>query len=131
MSQLKSTFKEGGTVTAANASPMNDGAAALVLCSATAIRQWKLPILAKIIGWADASQRGIDFTSTPSLAIPKALKRAGGYTLADVDYFEINEAFSSVAIANMKILGLTPERVNIWGGSVSLGHPLGWYDSNQ
>lgn len=126
MSQLKSIFKDGGTVTAANASPMNDGAAALVICSAAAIRQWRLPVLAKIIGWADANQTGVDFTTTPSLAIPKALKRAGGYALADVDYFEINEAFSSVAIANMKILGLRSECVNVWGGSVSLGHPLGW-----
>lgn len=125
MAQLKSIFKTDGTVTAANASPMNDGAAALVICSGEAAKQHKLPVIARIIGWADASQEGIDFTTSPSLAIPKALK-AANKDMGDVDYFEINEAFSSVALANMKILGIPEERLNIWGGAVALGHPLGW-----
>lgn len=126
MGHLKSIFKDNGTVTAANASPMNDGAAALLICSASAVQRWKLPVLARIVGWADASQEGVNFTTTPSIAIPKALKMAGGHALDTVDYFEINEAFSCVAIANMKILGLPLQRVNVWGGSVALGHPLGW-----
>lgn len=125
MAQLKTLFKESGTVTAANASAMNDGAAALVLCSGRAARQHGLTLLARIIGWADANQSGVDFTTSPSLAIPKALAKAGR-RLSEVDYFEINEAFSSVALANIKLLGLDPERVNVWGGSVALGHPLGW-----
>ena len=125
MLRLKTLFKELGTVTAANASPMNDGAAALVLCSGKAARQHALPLLARIVGWADANQPGVDFTTSPALAIPRALAKAGRQ-LSEVDYFEINEAFSSVALANIKLLGLDPERVNIWGGSVALGHPLGW-----
>jgi acetyl-CoA C-acetyltransferase len=125
MTQLRSIFKADGTVTAANASPMNDGAAALVICSGKAVKQYNLPVLAKIIGWADASQEGINFTTSPSLAIPKALK-AALKGIKEIDYFEINEAFSSVALANMKILGIPEEKVNIWGGAVALGHPLGW-----
>ena len=126
MATLKATFKENGTVTAANASPLNDGAAALLICSGEAVEKYKLPVLARIVGWADAAQEGVDFTTTPSLAIPKALKHADR-TLADVDHFEINEAFSSVAVANMKILGLDAAKVNVWGGAVAIGHPLGWY----
>lgn len=112
-------------MTAANASPLNDGAAALLICSGEAVEKYKLPVLAKIIGWADAAQEGIDFTTTPSLAIPKALKHAGR-TMQEVDAFEINEAFSSVALANIKILDLDPSKVNKWGGAVAVGHPLGW-----
>lgn len=126
MVQLKSTFQVNGTVTAANASPMSDGAAALVICSGDAVIQHNLPVLARILGWADASCEGIDFTIAPSLAIPKALNNAKK-RIEDVEFFEINEAFSAVALANMKILGLSPEKVNVWGGAVSLGHPLGWY----
>lgn len=128
MLQLKTIFKEDGTTTAANASPMSDGAAALIICSGAAIKIHRLPVLAKIIGWADASQRGVDFTTSPALAIPRALARAQ-VALHEVDCFEINEAFSSVALANIKRLGLDPQRVNKWGGAVALGHPLGWYRS--
>lgn len=83
-----------------------------------------LPVLARITGWADASQDALKFTTSPSVAIPKALQMAGR-TVADIDAFEINEAFSSVALANIKILGLDPAKVNVWGGAVALGHPLG------
>lgn len=112
-------------MTAANASPMSDGAAALIICSGKAVKQYRLPVLARITGWADANQIGIDFTTSPALAIPKALAKAGRQ-LSEVEYFEINEAFSSVALANIKILGLDGDNVNVWGGSVALGHPLGW-----
>lgn len=111
-------------MTAANASPLSDGAAALVICSGEAVARYGLPVLAKITGWADASQDAPKFTTSPSLAIPKALQMAGR-TVADIDVFEVNEAFSSVALANIKILGLDPARVNVWGGAVALGHPLG------
>lgn len=125
MPQLKTIFKDNGTVTAANASPMSDGAAALIICSGAAVKAHQLPIIARIISWADANQQGIDFTTTPALAIPKALAKAG-IDLQDVDCFEINEAFSSVALANIKLLALDPQKVNKWGGAVALGHPLGW-----
>lgn len=124
MSTLRSVFKENGTVTAANASPLSDGAAALVICSGEAVTRHNLPVLARIIGWADASQEALKFTTSPSLAIPRALRMAGK-ALTDIDIFEINEAFSSVALANIKILGLDPSKVNVWGGAVALGHPLG------
>lgn len=124
MSTLRSVFKENGTVTAANASPLSDGAAALVICSEEAVARYNLPVLAKIIGWADASQEASKFTTSPSLAIPKALQMAGK-AITDIEIFEINEAFSSVALANIKILDLIPSKVNIWGGAVALGHPLG------
>jgi acetyl-CoA C-acetyltransferase len=124
MLQLRPSFKENGTVTAANASPLNDGAAALVICSGLAVAKYGLPVLAKIIGWADASQEGVDFTTSPSLVIPKALKMAEK-SIENIDHFEINEAFSSVALANMKILGIPEAKMNVWGGAVALGHPLG------
>lgn len=125
MANLKPAFKDGGTVTAANASPLSDGAAAMVLASGDAVSRHGLPVLAKIVGWADASQAGVDFTTTPSRAITKALQMAGR-PISQVGYYEINEAFSVVALANIKILGLDPERVNVLGGAVALGHPLGW-----
>ncbi|WP_449436912.1 acetyl-CoA C-acyltransferase [Pedobacter steynii] len=121
---LKPVFKKDGTVTAANASTLNDGAAALVLMSADKAKELKLKPLAKILAYADAQQAPEWFTTAPSKAIPLALKRAGK-SLADVDYFEINEAFSVVSLANNKELGLTEDKVNINGGAVSLGHPLG------
>nr|WP_294873446.1 acetyl-CoA C-acyltransferase [uncultured Pedobacter sp.] len=121
---LKPVFKKDGTVTAANASTLNDGAAALVLMSADKAKELGLKPLAKILAYADAQQAPEWFTTAPSKAIPLALKRAGK-SIADVDYFEINEAFSVVSLANNKELGLNEEKVNINGGAVSLGHPLG------
>ncbi|KAM7194510.1 putative acetyl acetyltransferase [Rhypophila sp. PSN 637] len=114
----------GGTVTAANAAPINDGAAALVLVSEAKLKELGIKPIAKILGWADAAREPERFTTAPALAIPKAIKHAG-ISEKDVDFYEINEAFSVVALANMKILNLDPETVNVWGGSVAIGHPLG------
>jgi acetyl-CoA C-acetyltransferase len=121
---LKPVFKTDGTVTAANASTLNDGASALVLMSKQKAEELGIKPIAKILGFADAEQAPIWFTTSPSLAIPKALK-AAGIEASKVDYYEINEAFSVVAIANNQKLDLKPERVNVFGGAVSLGHPLG------
>ncbi|MBD3636767.1 MAG: acetyl-CoA C-acyltransferase [Crocinitomicaceae bacterium] len=115
---------EGGTVTAANASTLNDGASALVIASAEAVEKHGLKPIAKIVSYADASREPEWFTMAPSKAIPKALKKAGKET-SDIDYWELNEAFSVVGIANTKELGLDPEKVDVNGGAVSLGHPLG------
>jgi acetyl-CoA C-acetyltransferase len=114
----------GGTVTAANAAPLNDGAAAVVLVSEAKLKELGIKPIAKILGWGDAAREPERFTTAPALAIPKAIKHAG-LTDKDVEYYEINEAFSVVALANMKILGLDPEKVNVFGGSVAIGHPLG------
>lgn len=122
--QLRAAFTKDGTVTAANASTLNDGAAAMVLMSAEKAKSLNLKPLAKIIGYADASQEPKWFTTTPAKALPKALARAG-ISIDQVDFFEFNEAFSVVALANMKLLGLTDKNVNVNGGAVSLGHPLG------
>jgi acetyl-CoA C-acetyltransferase len=113
-----------GTVTAANASPINDGAAAVVLVSEAKLKELGIKPIAKILGWGDAARDPARFTIAPALAIPKAIKHAG-LTENDVDYYEINEAFSVVALANIKLLGLNPEKVNVFGGSVAIGHPLG------
>ena len=121
---LKPVFKKDGTVTAANASTLNDGAAALVLMSAEKATELGLKPLAKILAYADAQQAPEWFTTAPSKAIPIALSRAG-LTTADVDYFEINEAFSVVSLANNKELGLQEDKVNVNGGAVAIGHPLG------
>ena len=121
---LKPAFSKDGTVTAANASTLNDGASALVLVSKEKLKELGLKPLAKIRGFADAAQDPMWFTTTPSLAIPKAMKHAG-VDMKDVAYYEINEAFSAVAIANNQKLGLNPEKVNVLGGAVALGHPLG------
>lgn len=121
---LKPAFIKDGTITAANASTMNDGAAALVLMSREKAESLGLPILAVIRAYADAEQAPEWFTTAPSVAIPKAVKKAG-LEMKDVEYFEINEAFSVVSLANNQILGLDPSRVNVNGGAVSLGHPLG------
>lgn len=121
---LKPVFKKDGTVTAANASTLNDGAAALVLMSADKAKELGLLPLARIIGYADAQQAPEWFTTAPAKAIPLALARAGK-TTADVDFFEINEAFSVVSLANNQLLKLTEEQVNINGGAVAMGHPLG------
>ena len=114
----------GGTVTAPNAAPINDGAAAVVLMSEAKVKELGLKPLAKILGWGDAEREPERFTIAPALAIPKAIKHAG-LTEKDVDYYEINEAFSVVALANVKLLGLDQSKVNVYGGSVAIGHPLG------
>lgn len=121
---LKPVFTKDGTVTAANASTLNDGAAALVLMSADKAAALGLKPLARILGYADAQQAPEWFTTAPAKAIPLALKRAGKQ-LSEVDFFEINEAFSVVSLANNQELGLSADQVNINGGAVALGHPLG------
>lgn len=121
---LKPAFKKEGTVTAANASTISDGAAAVLLMSGEKLEELGLVPLAEIIAYADAEQEPEWFTTTPSIATNKVLKKAG-LTLDDIDYFEFNEAFSVVALANAQILGLPLNKVNVYGGAVSLGHPLG------
>lgn len=113
-----------GTVTAPNAAPINDGAAALVLVSEAKLKELNIKPLAKILGWGDAEQTPSDFTTAPALAIPKAIKHAK-LEASQIDAYEINEAFSVVALANMKILNLDASKVNIHGGAVAIGHPLG------
>ncbi|KAK7735838.1 erg10, acetyl-CoA C-acetyltransferase [Diaporthe eres] len=113
-----------GTVTAANASPINDGASAVVLVSEAKLKELGIKPIAKILGWGDAANAPEKFTTAPSLAIPKAIKHAG-LTADKVEFYEINEAFSVVALANIKLLNLDPETVNVFGGSVAIGHPLG------
>ena len=122
--ELRPAFSKDGTVTAANSSTINDGAAALVLMSAGKAEELGLKPLAYIKGYADAAQEPKWFTTAPAKALPKALAKAG-LTISDVDYFEFNEAFSVVGLANMKLLGLSDSNVNVNGGAVSLGHPLG------
>lgn len=122
--ELKSAFIKDGTVTAANASTMNDGAAALVLMSKEKADELGIKPLAIIKSYADAEQAPEWFTTTPSLAIPKAVAKAG-LTMKDIDFVELNEAFSVVGIANTQKLGLDPAKVNVHGGAVSIGHPLG------
>lgn len=121
---LRPAFSKDGTVTAANASTLNDGAAALVLMSAEKAKELNIKPIAKIIGFADAAHEPKWFTTAPSKALPKAYAKAG-ITQGDVDIFELNEAFSVVGLANIKILGLDAAKVNVNGGAVSLGHPLG------
>ncbi len=121
---LRPAFDKEGTVTAANASTLNDGASALILMSKEKMESLGLKPLAKIVSYADASQDSEWFTTAPSLAIPKALKKAN-LSIADIDYWELNQAFAVVGLANMKELGLNPEKVDVNGGAVSLGHPLG------
>lgn len=116
--------KENGTVTAANASPLNDGASALVLMSKEKMEELGLKPLAKIVSYADAAHEPEWFTTAPAKALPIALKKAG-LEVSDIDFFEFNEAFSVVGLANNKILGLDESKVNVNGGAVSLGHPLG------
>jgi acetyl-CoA C-acetyltransferase len=121
---LSPVFEKEGTVTAANASTLNDGASAVVLMSAKKAQELGLKPIAVIRGFADAQQAPEWFTTSPSLAIPKAIKNAG-LKKNDIDFYEINEAFSVVALANNQILDLNPEKVNVNGGAVALGHPLG------
>ena len=124
ISSLRPAFGKEGTVTAANASTMNDGAAAVVLMSSDKAKELGITPLAIIRGYADAEQEPTWFTTTPSIALPVAVKRAG-IQMTDVDYVELNEAFSVVGIVNTKKMNLDPAKVNVNGGAVSLGHPLG------
>ncbi len=122
--QLKPAFKIDGTITAANASTLSDGAAAVVLMSEEKVRELNISPLAEIIAYADAEQDPAWFTTTPAIATQKVLKKAG-LNIEDIDYFEFNEAFSVVALANAQILEITTNKINVYGGAVSLGHPLG------
>lgn len=121
---LNPVFQKEGTVTAANASTLNDGAAALVLMSKEKAESLGLKPLAKILSYADAEQAPEWFTTAPAKALPRAVEKAG-LTMEDIHFFEINEAFSVVAIANNREMNLDPAKVNVFGGAVSLGHPLG------
>ncbi len=121
---VKPAFEKEGTVTAVNASKINDGAAAMVLMSKEKMESLGLKPIAKVIGYADAEQDPDWFTTTPSIAIPAAVKRAG-LQMSDIDFFEINEAFSVVALANLQEMNLDINKVNVQGGAVSLGHPIG------
>jgi acetyl-CoA C-acetyltransferase len=124
VASLKPAFDKAGTVTAFNASKINDGGAALLLVSKEKMEQLGLKPIAKVVGYADAEQDPDWFTTTPSLAIPKALKNAG-LSIEDIDYFEINEAFSVVSIVNNQLLNISSDKVNVYGGAVALGHPIG------
>lgn len=124
ISQLKPVFEEDGFLTAANSSNLNDGAAALILASEEAVLKHNLKPLAKIVSFADAAQAPEWFTTSPSIAIEKALKQTS-LSLSQIDYFEINEAYSSVVLSNQLILGFDLSKVNIYGGAVALGHPIG------
>ena len=121
---LRPVFDPNGTVTAANASTLNDGASALVLASEEAVAKYGLTPIAKIVGYGDAAHAPEWFTTAPSKAIPVALKKAN-LSIADIDYWELNEAFSVVGLVNMRELGLDPSKVDVNGGAVALGHPLG------
>jgi acetyl-CoA C-acetyltransferase len=122
--ELKPAFEKEGTVTAANASTMNDGAAAVVLMSSTKADELGIKPLAIIRSYADAEQAPEWFTTTPSLAVPKAVAKAG-LQMNDIDFVELNEAFSVVGIVNIRKMNLDASKVNVHGGAVSLGHPLG------
>ena len=124
VSKLKPVFLDSGTITAANASNLNDGAAALLLASKQALEKYGLKPIARIISYADASQAPEWFTTSPSIAILKALQQAK-LTINDVDYFEINEAYAAVAITNQQILNINTKNTNVYGGAVAMGHPLG------
>lgn len=121
---LRPVFNKDGTVTAANASTINDGASALVLVSKEKAEELGLTVLAKIKGFGDAAQDPLWFTTAPSLAVPKALAHAG-IEKSDVDFWEVNEAFSAVALANQQELDLDADKLNVFGGAVAMGHPLG------
>lgn len=122
--KLKPAFEEGGTVTAANASNLNDGAGAVIIASAEAVARYNLLPIARIAGFADAAQAPEWFTTAPAKAIPKAISNAG-LNSSDISYYEINEAYAAVALANMRILGIDTGKVNVYGGAVAIGHPLG------
>ena len=124
VSSLRPAFLKDGTVTAANASTINDGASALIIASESYVKKHNITPIAEILSYADAAQKPVDFTTAPAKATPLAIEKAG-LTINDIDLFEINEAFSVVALANMKLLNLDPSIVNINGGAVAMGHPIG------
>lgn len=124
VAKLKPVFDAAGTITAANASNLNDGAAAILLASREAVEKYNLRPLAKIIAFADAAQAPEWFTTSPSVAIAKTLEQAG-LGISDISYIEINEAYAAVVLANQQILGIPAEKINIYGGAVAIGHPLG------
>lgn len=124
ISSLRPAFEKEGTVTAANASTLNDGASALILASKEAVEKYGLTPIAKIVSYADAAHAPEWFTTAPSKAVPIALGKAG-LSVADIDFWELNEAFAVVGIANTKLLGLDPAKVDVNGGAVAIGHPLG------
>lgn len=121
---LRPAFSKDGTVTAANASTLNDGASALILASKEAVEKHNLKPIAKVVGYGDASQEPKWFTTAPAKAVPVALDKAG-LKISDIDFWELNQAFSVVGLVNTKILGLDPSKVDVNGGAVALGHPLG------
>jgi len=124
VAKLKPVFEADGKLTAANSSNLNDGAAALILASEDAVKKYNLKPLARIVSFADAAQAPEWFTTSPSIAISKALKR-GNLHLSDIDFFEINEAYASVILSNQQILQFDIDKVNVYGGAVALGHPIG------
>lgn len=124
MASLPSVFEKDGLLTAANSSNLNDGASVLLLASEDAVAKYNLKPLAKIIGYADAAQAPEWFTTAPAVAIPKALKKAG-LQLEDIDYYEINEAYASVILSMQELLGISPDKINVYGGAVAIGHPIG------
>lgn len=124
IAKLMPSFEENGTITAANASNLNDAACAILLASDEAVAQYHLKPIARIVGYADAAQAPEWFTTSPSVAIPKALQQAN-LTLDQIDFFEINEAYAAVILANRQILGIAPEKINVYGGAVAMGHPIG------
>jgi len=122
--QLRAAFSKDGTVTAANASTINDGAAAVILASERKVKELNLSPIARIVAFGDAAHEPAWFTTAPTIATPIVLKR-GGMSIGDIDYFEVNEAFSVVPLVYNKILDVDPDKVNVFGGAVSVGHPLG------
>lgn len=124
ISTLRPAFSKDGTVTAANASTLNDGASALILASKEAVEKHNLKPIAKVVGYGDASQEPKWFTTAPAKAVPVALDKAG-LKISDIDFWELNQAFSVVGLVNTKLLGLDPAKVDVNGGAVALGHPLG------
>lgn len=124
VAKLKPVFEKDGLLTAANSSNLNDGAAALILASEEHVKKYNLKPLARIVSYADAAQAPEWFTTAPALAIPKALKLAG-LSLGDMDYFEINEAYASVILSVQQILDLDSAKINVYGGAVAMGHPIG------
>lgn len=124
ISTLRPAFSKEGTVTAANASTLNDGASALILASKEAVEKHNLKPIAKVVGYGDASQEPKWFTTAPAKAVPVALDKAG-LKISDIDFWELNQAFSVVGLVNTKLLGLDPSKVDVNGGAVALGHPLG------
>jgi acetyl-CoA C-acetyltransferase len=124
VSKLKPVFLENGTITAANASNLNDSAAAILLASKECVEKYQLKPMAKIMAYADAAQAPEWFTTAPSVAIAKAVKQAQ-LEIKDIDFFEINEAYAAVLLANQQILGLESKKLNPYGGAIAMGHPLG------